>query len=115
MTKKELSELLHGLDVPVNEGIASQDNVNKYPKIVYWSYYEKDEVASGEAYHNVVTYQISFYAKNPQHEKYKELRRKLREMGLRPAFQHEYVEKDPLFGKTWHTFFAIEVVEDIEE
>ena len=114
MTKQELSELLHSLDIPANEGISSDENVNKYPRIVYWPYYEQDETASGESYHNIVTYQISFYARTPQHEKYKELRKKLRDLGLHPAFQHEYVEKDTVFAKTWHTYFALDVVEDID-
>lgn len=114
MTKQELSELLHSLGIPANEGISSDENINKYPRIVYWPYYEQDETASGESYHNIVTYQISFYARTPQHEKYKELRKKLRDLGLHPAFQHEYVEKDTVFAKTWHTYFALDVVEDID-
>ena len=36
MTKQELSDLLHSLRIPVNEGIASQENTNKYPRVVYW-------------------------------------------------------------------------------
>lgn len=115
MTKKELSEILHGTGVPVNEGISSDVNTNKYPRIVYWPCFEQDEMASGEGYQNIVTYQISFYARTPQHEKYKELRKKLRELGLHPAFQHEYVEKDEVFAKTWHTYFALDVVEEIDE
>lgn len=115
MTKKELSEILHSTGIPVNEGISSDVNTNKYPRIVYWPYYEQDEIASGEGYQNIVTYQISFYARTPQHEKYKELRKKLRELGLHPAFQHEYVEKDEVFAKTWHTYFALDVVEEINE
>lgn len=115
MTKKELSGILHSTGVPVNEGISSDVNTNKYPRIVYWSYYEQDETASGGGYQNIATYQISFYARTPQHEKYKELRKKLRELGLHPAFQHEYVEKDEVFAKTWHTYFALDVVEEIDE
>ncbi len=113
MTKPELSELLHSLEIPVNEGIASLGNQNKFPKIVYWPYVEQDISASGKEYNNEVTYQVSFYAREPQHEKYKELRQKLRELGLRPVFYHEYVEKDPVFMKTWHTYFSLEVIEDV--
>ena len=69
MTKKELSEILHSTGIPINEGISSDVNTNKYPRIVYWPYYEQDETASGEGYQNIVTYQISFYARTPQHEK----------------------------------------------
>ena len=38
MKKQELSDLLHSLQIPVNEGIASQENTNKYPRVVYWDY-----------------------------------------------------------------------------
>ena len=111
MTKKELSELLHKVGIPVNEGIASEENTNKYPRILYWPYVEQDEMASGGAYNNIVTYQVSFYAREPQHEKYKQLRQALREAGMHPVFYHEYVENDPVFSKTWHTYFALDVIE----
>ena len=107
MTKNELSELLHSLGIPVHEGISSDENMNKYPRIVYWPYEEQDEMASGEGYHNIVTYQISFWSRTPQHEKYKELREK-----QHPLFNHEFVENDPIFARTWHTYFALDVIED---
>ncbi len=113
MTKAELSKLLHSLKIPINEGTTSDENINSYPRVVYWPYVERDEMASGEGYKNVVTYQISIYARTPQHEKYKELRKKLRDIGLHPEFYHEYVENDPIFAKTWHTYFALDVMEDV--
>lgn len=113
MSKEELSELLHSLEIPVNEGITSEMNMNKCPRIVYWPFVERDEMASGEEYQNIVTYQISFYARIPQHKKYRELRDSLRKRGLHPTFYHEYVEKDPVFAKTWHTYFALDVIEDV--
>lgn len=113
MSKEELSELLHSLGIAVNEGIASEENMNKYPRVLYWPFIEQDEMASGGGYENIVTYQVSFFARTPQHEKYKELREKLREAGLHPAFHHEYVENDPLFAKTWHTYFSLDVIEDV--
>lgn len=114
MRKEELSQMLHSLNIPVNEGRLSDRNVGNYPLIVYWPYNEQDLNASDEGYENRVTYQVSFFAKTPQHEKYKELRRILREKGIRPLFSHEYVENDPIFSNTWHTYFAVEVTEDIE-
>lgn len=111
MTKTELSEILHGLNIQVDEGISSEKS--GYPRIVYWPYAEKDIVASGEEYKNRVTYQISLYAKVPQCEKYKELRGVLREKGIHPEYYHEYVEKDPIYSNTWHTYFALEVIEDV--
>lgn len=114
LTKAELSELLHSLEIAVDEGKASEENKNMYQRIVYWPFVEQDVVASGEAYANLATYQISFFARTPQHQKYKELRKKLREKGLHPMFSHEYIENDPIFSKTWHTYFAIDVLEEIE-
>ena len=113
MRKEELSSILHELNIPVNEGKVADRNVGNYPLIVYWPYIEQDLNASDEGYENIVTYQVSMFSKEPQHPKYKELREKLRERGIRPVFNHEYVENDPVFSKTWHTYFAIEVTEDI--
>lgn len=115
ISKSELSELLHELDIAVDEGVSCDENEHVYPRIVYWPYIEEDKVASGEAYTNLATYQISFFAKIPQHGKYKELRNKLRKKGIQPKFYHEYVEKDPIFSKTWHTYFSVEVLEEIEK
>lgn len=114
LSKKDLSDLLHSLDIPVNEGISSEQNEGVYPRVVYWMMQENDIMASGEGYKNQVTYQISLFCRTPQHEKYKELRRRLRELGQHPIFYHEYVENDPIFSKTWHTYFSMDVVEDIE-
>lgn len=112
MTKSELSSMLHELNIPVNEGITGQKNTNSFPRIVYWPYIEQDGVASGEGYYNQATYQISFFSRTPQHEKYRELRRLLRDKGLHPVFYHEYVENDPIFSKTWHTYFELDVTEE---
>ena len=115
MKKEELSSLLHDLGVPVNEGTTSQENLNKYPRIVYWPYIEQDGVASGDEYCNEATYQISLFARTPQCETYHELRKKLREAGLHPVFYHEYIENDPIFSKTWHTYFSLEVTEELND
>lgn len=113
MKKRELSELLHSLNIPVNEGISSEENMSKYPRVIYWPFIEQDDMASGEEYCNRVTYQISMFARTPQHEKYRELRKKLRELGIHPVFRHEYIENDPIFVKMWHTYFELEVTEEL--
>lgn len=112
MKKQELSELFHTLKIPVNEGITSDENMNKYPRIVYYPYIEQDVMSSGEEYTNLSTYQIDFFAREPQHKKYKKLRAILREQGIHPTFYHEYIENDPHYSKTWHTYFSLEVTED---
>ena len=84
MTKQELSSLLKSLEVPVNEGITSDKNTNEYPRIVFWPYLEEDEMASGNEYQNVVTYQISFFARTPQHDKYKRVTEEVARTGDSP-------------------------------
>ena len=64
MRKEELRNILHSLDIPVNEGVTSDRNINTYPRIVYWDYIWQDAVASGGGYVDQETYQISFYSKS---------------------------------------------------
>lgn len=113
MTKEDFSKLLHGLDCAVNEGISSEENQNVYPRIVYWPYVEKDVVASGKGLYNLVTYQVSIFDRRPQSDTYKKLRKLLRKKGFSPEFYHEYIEEDPIFKKAWHTYFSIDVLEEI--
>lgn len=112
MKKSELSALLKSVCAAVNEGISSEANRNVFPRAVYWAYAEEDVLASGESYVNKATYQVSIYARTPQCDVYKSLREKLKEVGLHPVFYHEYVENDPVYSKCWHTYFAIEVLEE---
>ena len=115
MTKEELSNLLHETGCAVNEGITSSESQNEYPRIVYWPYVEKDVMASGSGYANLVTYQVSVFDRVPQSKAYKKLRNILRKKGISPEFYHEYVEEDPVFQKTWHTYFSVDVLEEIED
>lgn len=115
MTKEELSLLFKELKCAVNEGITSDANKEKYPRIVYWPYVERDVVASGKGYANLGTYQISLFDKVPQSPIYKKLRKLLRKKGFSPEFYHEYIEEDPLFKKAWHTYFSLDVFEEIED
>lgn len=114
LSKKELSEILHSLEIAVNEGVASEENEGTYPRVIYWGIAERDVMASGEGYQNLATYQVSLFCREPQHPKYRELRKKLREKQQHPQFYHEYIENDPVFSKTWHTYFSIDILEDIE-
>lgn len=114
MTKTELSEVLHEVGVPVHEGITSKSDTNKYPRILYWPFVEQKKLASGGAYYNEVTYQISLFARTPQCEEFKKMRKLLEEKGIYPVFEHEYIEKDSVFSKTWHTRCAVDVTEEGE-
>ena len=107
MTKTELSELLHSLDIPVNEGFTPKIKNMDYPRIVYWDYIWEDATSSGETYCDKLTYQISFYSLTPAHEKLIELRNKLRNIGIRPQIFHEYIEEDRII----HSYMAIEVLD----
>ncbi len=115
ISKGDLSILLRSVEVPVSEGISGEEDKNRFPRIVYWPFTEQDIVASGKGYKNYVTYQVSLYDRIPQNVTYKKLRKVLREKGIHPVFNHEYVEKDPIYEKTWHTYFAVDVLEDILE
>ena len=108
MTKKELSDILKSVGIPVNEGVTSPANFDSLPRIVYWAYLWEDRIASGQNYDAVNTYQISFYSDVPSDEKLLELRDILRKKGLHPAISHEYVDAD----RVWHSYFALEVIDD---
>ena len=108
MTKKELSDILKIVGIPVNEGVTSPANFDSLPRIVYWAYLWEDRIASGQNYDSVNTYQISFYSDVPSDRKLLELRDDLRKKDLHPTISHEYVEKD----RVWHSYFALEVTED---
>lgn len=112
MTKKEFSDLLHELDATVNEGISNSDR-SRDTRIVYWIIAEEDVSASGEGYENLQTYQVSIFNPRPMCAVYQELRKRLRELGIHPVFNHEYVENDPVFSKNWHTYFTMEVIENV--
>ena len=111
MKKSEFSKMLHELDATICEGVINADK-SKDTRIVYWVFAEQDIMASGEGYENQQTYQVSIYNPYPQCSVYQELRKKLREQGIHPLFNHEYVENDPVFSKNWHTYFAMDVMED---
>lgn len=112
MTKQELSELLHQVCGAVNEGISEERAMTEETRIVYYVITEQDKVASGEKYHNIATYQIDIWSNRPQCDVYKELRKKLREIGIHPLFLHEFVADDPIYSRKWHTYFGMDVTDD---
>ncbi len=110
MTKAELINLLNKLNIPVNEGIQNDKDTNVYPRIVFWEYGWESIVASDKEYNTKVIYQISFFSKNPRNNKLLELKRELNNQKIFPYIEHEYIQKEKYF----HSFFPIEVVENIE-
>lgn len=110
MNKEVLIKLLKKLEIPVNEGIQNDKNTNTYPRIVFWEYGWEPLIASNEEYNTKVIYQISFFAERPRDAKLLELKRKLNELKIFPYIEHEYIPKEKYF----HSFFPIEVLENIE-
>lgn len=110
MNKQELLELLNELKIPINEGIQNDNNVNVYPRIVFWEYGWEPITASNEEYNTKVIYQVSFFSKNPRNEKLLELKRSLNNKKIFPYIEHEYIQKEKYF----HSFFPVEVIEKIE-
>ena len=110
MTKPEIDELLKELEVPVSEGVPSDDNVNAKEYINYWEYLWEDNTASGTLYNTVVTYQISIISDTPRCKTLINLKKKLNEIGLFPDIQHEYNTET----RRWHSFFSLEVLENVE-
>lgn len=111
MTKNEFIEILKQLDISLNEGESSINNSTKYPRIVFWDYIWEDQLASGENYTTVETYQVSFFAKKPRDAKLLELRDLLRANGLHPMIQHEYVEDKGKDLKYYHSYFSVELID----
>ena len=103
MTQKELSEILHDIGCPVNEGVSSLKN-EKVFKIIYYLYFMVvDTLASGDDYENEITWQISFYARKPRDPKLIALKNRLNELSYHPTIAHEYVTED----RVWHSYFSI--------
>ena len=85
-----------------------------YPRIVFWDYIWEDKVASDETYSTVETYQISFFAREPRNPALLKLRDRLREYGIHPIIQHEYIADTGKDKKYYHSFFNLEVTVENE-
>lgn len=112
LTKKELSEILHKPGIPVGEGEQFLDKAGEYPKIAYWEYIWDDDMASGDGYETVVTYQVSFVSRIPRDRKLRELRQAFVDSGMHPRIYHEYVKSENGPGE-FHSYFNVDVTEDL--
>ena len=110
MNKEELVKLLKSLEVPASEGVPEDNDIEEETRICFWEYVWDPIVASGTEYNTKVTYQISVISELPRCKALLELKKKLQEEDLHPQIQHE---KD-IQTRRWHSFLAIEVLENIE-
>lgn len=109
MTKEELIELFEKIGVPYNEGIQNLDYNSSTQRIVFFEYIWESITASSKKYNTNVTYQISFFSLQPRDKKLLELRKELNLKNINPKFYHEYIKEKQEF----HTYFSIDVLEDI--
>lgn len=114
MTKNELSDLLHGLNIPVGEGEQFLDSSNASPKVAYWEYLWSDDMASGDDYDEIVTYQVSFVSRRPRDPKLLALKLALNDAGIHPDINHEYVKADQGPGEH-HSYMSIDVTEALTQ
>lgn len=117
MTKNELSSLLNRLNIPVGEGEHFLEAKGQYPKVAYWEYVWEDDMASGDDYEELVTYQVSFVSKRRRDPALVTLKRLLNdEFGLHPVIYHEYVRADSSSNGPgyFHSYFSLQVYEALE-
>lgn len=109
MTKEELRTILEECEVPVDEGITFNfDSKTKPPRIDFWEIAWEDVVGSGDTYQEKDTIQISFYSRIPRDKALIKLRSLLRDAGMHPIIQHEFIKEDMM----WHSYMAVEVMHD---
>lgn len=113
MSKTELSIILHQLDIPVGEGEQFLDSADKMPKVAYWEYLWTDDMASGDDYDEVVTYQVSFVSYRPRDPALLMLKQLLNDAGLHPVIYHEYVKAERSPGY-FHSYFSVDIEESLE-
>lgn len=113
IAKSELLSILSAGDVPVREGEQYLEDLKTFPKIAYWEYFWNDEMASGDDYETVVTYQVSFASRTPRHPALLAIKQALNNAGLHPAISHEYIKAQNGPG-WWHSYFSVDITEALE-
>ena len=111
LTKETLITILKSIGIPVNEGISSDPNSKIFPRMVFWEFIWTPQIASGNEYNTIVTYQISLYARTPRNNAIIRLKKELAEYSLNPIINHEFIEDEKYF----HSYLAVDVLEDINE
>ena len=115
ITKAELSEILHSIEgLNVGEGEDFLDTAGAYPKCAYFEISWTDEMASGDSYEELVTYQISIEYRRPRDPALLAIKRALNERSLHPDFYHEKVSpaKGPSHVHSYCSITCREVLTD---
>ena len=73
MNKDTYINLLKSLQIPINEGIQNDNDKDVYPRIVFWEMAWDPITSSDDVYETKVTYQTSFFSRNPRDLKLLEL------------------------------------------
>lgn len=114
LTKSQLSTLLHSISgLNVGEGEHFFASAGSYPKVAYWETVWTDDMASGDDYEVIVTYQISFASLRPRDPALLSLKDKLNAAGEHPTMYHEYVAATDSPGY-FHTYMSIDLLEELE-
>lgn len=110
--KETFVSILESLNIAFNEGI-QEDFTNISPRLVFWDYAWEPISASGTTYNTICTYQVSYFDDMPPRNSKKliTLLKELLKFNIKPLVNHEYIEKD----KTWHSYFSIDLLENILE
>ena len=114
LTKNEFISIVTGVGVTAREGEHYLEDRKVFPKIAYWEYLWADNMASGEDYKTIVSYQVSFASRTPRHPKLLALKAAFNAAGLHPIISHEYVEGTDGPG-WWHSYFGVDVEEDLPD
>lgn len=111
MKKEELIEILDRTGINVSEG--EQDDIqekNIFPRLIFFDFVWDFHESSSKVYSTVVTYQISFFSRNPRDPIFISLIKNLFGKKVNMSnIQKEFVEN----GSYWHYYFSIEILEDI--
>ncbi len=111
LSKLDFEKLIQSIRIPYAEGIQHMEDNDKNPRIVYFETTWETISASGCEYDTKVTYQVSFFSSKPRDNALLNLRKELSKKDIKPVIYHEYLKPK----RTWHSFFTIEVLENIHE
>lgn len=111
MDKEEFEELIESIGIPYAEGVQHMEDNDSNPRVVFFEIVWDPITASGIEYDTKVSYQVSFFASKPRDEKLLNLKNKLKEKNINPVIYHEYLAPK----RTFHSYFTVEVVENLDE